>query len=216
MRITGILLLEDLEIVRKGIKMLINEQSDLNVICEAEKVATIMEKVSQTNPDVIVMNIGKPMVHSLQAVIKVKKAYPKIKIVMLTRYPHTSYVQRFSDAGADGYVLKSSSPAVLISAIRTVMDGKSFLDPAAEQKIPSEAGKEAVLKGEPGNVLTVREEDVFILVARGYSNKTIADQLNISVKTVETHKANAMKKLNVQDRVDIVNYAILKGWLNDD
>lgn len=209
-------MLEDLEIVRKGIKMLINEQSDLNVICEAEKVATIMEKVSQTNPDVIVMNIGKPMVHSLQAVIKVKKAYPKIKIVMLTRYPHTSYVQRFSDAGADGYVLKSSSPAVLISAIRTVMDGKSFLDPAAEQKIPSEAGKEAVLKGEPGNVLTVREEDVFILVARGYSNKTIADQLNISVKTVETHKANAMKKLNVQDRVDIVNYAILKGWLNDD
>lgn len=209
-------MLEDLEIVRKGIKMLINEQSDLNVICEAEKVATIMEKVSQTNPDVIVMNIGKPMVHSLQAVIKVKKAYPKIKIVMLTRYPHTSYVQRFSDAGADGYVLKSSSPAVLISAIRTVMDGKSFLDPAAEQKIASEAGKEAVLKGEPGNVLTVREEDVFILVARGYSNKTIADQLNISVKTVETHKANAMKKLNVQDRVDIVNYAILKGWLNDD
>lgn len=209
-------MLEDLEIVRKGIKMLINEQSDLNVICEAEKVATIMEKVSQTNPDVIVMNIGKPMVHSLQAVIKVKKAYPKIKIVMLTRYPHTSYVQRFSDAGADGYVLKSSSPAVLISAIRAVMDGKSFLDPAAEQKIPSEAGKEAVLKGEPGNVLTVREEDVFILVARGYSNKTIADQLNISVKTVETHKANAMKKLNVQDRVDIVNYAILKGWLNDD
>ena len=211
-----ILLAEDHETVREGIKLLIETQPDMEVVGEAGNGDACLEMVKKLAPDLVVMDISMPQLNGLQATKKLKKAQPEIKILMLTRHTDDGYIQQLIRAGANGYVLKQSAPEELIRAVRAVASGAGYLDPALTQKVMSGYGiRSNTLRGETKAEITDRETEVLRLTAWGHSNKEIGVRMDISVKTVETHKANAMRKLGIGSRIDIVRYAILQGWLED-
>jgi DNA-binding NarL/FixJ family response regulator len=139
-----------------------------------------------------------------------------VKILTLSRHTDDGYLQQLLAAGANGYVLKQSAPTNLINAIREVANGNAYLDPALTRKvIGGYAERASSLRGESQKELTDRESEVLRLISLGYSNKEIGTSLDLSVKTIEVHKANAMRKLGISGRIDIVRYAILQGWMQD-
>jgi two-component system, NarL family, response regulator NreC len=209
-----IVLAEDHNTVREGIKLLINAQKDMEVVGEAENGNEVIKKVEKLAPDVIVMDISMPELNGLKATRRLKKINPKIKVLTLTRHTDNAYLQQLLSAGVSGYVLKQSAPAELVRAIRAVFSGKNYLDPALTNKVFSDYMSGAPsLRGEGKSGLTDRESNILRLIALGYTNKEIGEQIQISVKTVEAHKANAMRKMGMKTRVDIVRYAVLQGWL---
>lgn len=211
-----ILLAEDHETVRAGIKMLVDAQPDMTVVGEADNGEIAIRKAGELLPDIIVMDISMPGVNGLTATKRIKQISPKIKILTLTRHTDDGYLQQLLKAGVNGYVLKQSAPAELIKAIRTVGEGKAYLDPALTEKVMGGYLKQQTALSNAEKVeISARESEVIRLIAWGHSNKEIASRMDISVKTVEAHKANAMRKLGIANRIDIVRYAILQGWLED-
>lgn len=212
-----ILLAEDHEIVRNGIKLLINEQDDMEVVGEADNGDAAVQLAGELVPDIVIMDISMPKTNGLKATRRLKRMLPAIKILTLTRHMNNGYVQQLIQAGVSGYVLKQSAPTELINAIRAVGDDNSFLDATVTQTVMNSLARhQGRLQNENKTDITEREEEVLRFTARGFSNKHIGEQLDISVKTVETHKSNAMRKLGISDRVDVVNYAILKGWMDEE
>jgi DNA-binding NarL/FixJ family response regulator len=162
------------------------------------------------------MDISMPGMNGLVATKKLKELHPDIVIVTLTRHADDAYLQELLRAGASGYVLKQSAPSELIQAIRAAAAGGQYLDSTLTARVTAGfIGREGRRLTQPGAAPSERESEVLRLIAFGYSNKEIANQLALSVKTVEAHKANAMRKLALSGRIDIVNYAILQGWLKD-
>lgn len=213
---TRILLAEDHATVREGIKLLVNKQLDMEVIGEADDGAGALEKAQDLKPDMVVMDVSMPGMNGLLATKKLRRMCPSVKILTLTRHTDDGYLQQLIKAGVNGYVLKQSAPSELINAIRAVSDGKSYIDPSLATKVMGGfVGRSASLRGENASEVTDREMEVLRLVAWGHSNKEIAQKLDISVKTVEAHKTNTMRKLGMKSRIDIVRYAILRGWLQD-
>lgn len=210
-----ILLAEDHETVREGIKLLIDSQADMQVIGEAGNGEIAVKLAKELNPDILVMDVSMPRLNGLKATKKLKQVCPQVKILTLTRHTDDGYLQQLIGAGANGYVLKQSAPTELINAIRAVGAGDSYLDPTLTQKVMRGYVSRSTLRGETKTEITDREAEVLRLIARGYSNKEIAAQTNISVKTVEAHKANSMRKLGIGSRIGIVRYAILQGWLEE-
>ncbi|MGI9034749.1 MAG: response regulator transcription factor [Pyrinomonadaceae bacterium] len=211
-----ILLAEDHEIVREGIKLLIEAQADMQVIGEAGDGEIAIKLAQQLKPDVVVMDVSMPHLNGLKATGRIKSVCPQVKILTLTRHTNDGYLQQLIQAGADGYVLKQSAPTELIGAIRTVGAGSSYLDPALTKKVMNGyVSRSAQQRGESKVGMTAREADVLRLIAWGYSNKEIGGRMKLSVKTIEAHKANAMRKMEMRSRIDIVRYAILQGWLQD-
>ena len=211
----NIVLAEDHNTVREGIKMLVNAQPDMQVVDEAENGEIAIKKVREHRPDVLVMDISMPEMNGLRATKRLKSEFPDIKILTLTRHEDDSFLEQLISAGASGYVLKQSAPAELINAIRTVASGRSYLDPSLAGKVMSGYAVRTLRGDEQAGSVSGRELEVLRCIALGYANKEIATRLNLSVKTVEAHKANAMRKLNMRGRIDIVRYAILMGWLED-
>jgi DNA-binding NarL/FixJ family response regulator len=210
-----IFIADDHETVREGIKLIIEEQPDMNVIGEANNGLDAVNRAKELQPDVIVMDVSMPELNGLKATQKLKKLCPKIKVLTLTRHSDDAYLQQLIQAGASGYVLKQSVPAELIRAIRTVAGGNSYIDPTLTNKLFGGYASRSALRGERKNELTDREAEVLRMIAWGYSNKEIAVRMDVSVKTIEAHKSNAMKKMDMSSRIDIVRYAILQGWLQD-
>jgi DNA-binding NarL/FixJ family response regulator len=212
-----ILIVEDHEIVREGVRVMLNSQSDMEVVGEASDGRMALRMATEMKPDIVVMDISMPDMNGLQATEKLKQQYPDMKIVTLTRHTDLGFLQQILAAGASGYVLKQSASKELLRAIRAVATGGKHLDPAIASKVIDGFAPERP-KTQPGhNVnLSDRESEVLRLIAVGYSNKEIAAQMEISVKTVEVHKANAMRKLEMRSRIDIVRYAVLQGWLQGD
>jgi two-component system response regulator NreC len=207
---------DDHQVMRDGLRMLINSQVDMEVVGEAENGRIAIGLAQELEPDVIVMDVSMPELNGLQATERVKQLRPEIKVLTLTRHTDDCYLKQLFQAGANGYVLKSSASGELIRAIRAVVAGKTYLDATMTEHIVETAvGRRVVSGPDPKKFLTPREEDVLRDTARGYANKEIAARLSISVKTVETHKANAMQKMRMTSRIDIVRYALLKGWLDD-
>ncbi|MFL6466931.1 MAG: response regulator [Pyrinomonadaceae bacterium] len=212
-----VLIAEDHQTVREGIKLLVDGQPDMEVIGEAGDGATAIAMYEKLQPDLIVMDISMPVLNGLKATKQLRNKFPKSRILTLTRHSDDGYLRQLIAAGASGYVLKQSAPSELINAIRTIGNGNSFLDPSLTQKVlGGYASKTESLRGENHGDLSNRESEVLKLIAFGYSNKEIATRLSLSVKTVEAHKANAMRKLGITSRIDIVKYAILQNWLQDD
>jgi DNA-binding NarL/FixJ family response regulator len=209
-----IVLAEDHKTVREGIKMLVNAQSDMEVVGEAGDGAAAIKSVRDKRPDVIVMDISMPEMNGLKATRKLKAEFPDVKILTLTRHSDDSFLEQLIGAGASGYILKQSAPAELINAIRTVGGGNAYLDTSLTEKVMGGFLSRS-LRGDRRSEVSDREMEVLRLIALGYSNKEIGTRLELSVKTVEAHKANAMRKLNMRGRIDIVRYAILQGWLED-
>ena len=211
-----VLLADDHVVVREGLKRLIDEQPDIVVVGEAGDGAATIQKALELKPDVIVMDISMPGMNGLVATKKLKELRHDIVIVTLTRHADDAYLQELLRAGASGYVLKQSAPSELIQAIRATAAGGQYLDSTLTARVTAGfIGREGRRPTQPGAAPSDRESEVLRLIAFGYSNKEIANQLALSVKTVEAHKANAMRKLGLSGRIDIVNYAILQGWLKD-
>lgn len=211
-----IILAEDHAMVREGLKALISAQPDMEVVGNASDGAEAVHRAQELLPDLVIMDISMPKMSGLKATETLKHLCPKVKVLMLTRHTDTGFLQRLFQAGASGYVLKQSPSDELIRAIRAVAGGKSYLDPSVTEKVVTKyAHRPSTLDPGQQGKLSEREEAVLRLIAWGYTNKEIAAQLEISVKTVEAHKANTMKKLDLHSRIDIVRYAVLQGWLQE-
>lgn len=211
-----IVLAEDHEIVREGIKLLVDAQPDMEVVGEAGDGEAAIGEVTRLGPDLVLMDISMPGMNGLTATKRLRRSSPDLKILMLTRHTDDGYLQQLIEAGANGYVLKQSAPTELINAIRAVGAGNAYLDPALTSKVMGGyAGSSVNVRGENKNKLTGRENEVLRLIALGYSNKEIAANLKLSVKTIEAHKSNAMNKLGVTSRIGIVRYAILQNWIQE-
>jgi len=211
-----VLLADDHITVRQGLKLLIDSQSDMSVVSEASDGRETIEKARTLRPDVVVMDISMPGMNGLVATRTLKQIQPESIIVILTRHGDDAYLQELLRAGADGYVLKQSAASELLQAIRATASRGRYLDSALTARVTAgflaRTGRRAQTTG---ITLSDRESEVLRLIAAGYSNKEIATQLDLSVKTVEVHKANAVRKLGLKGRIDIVKYALLQGWLSD-
>ena len=212
-----ILLADDHVVVRQGLKLLIEGQKDMIVVSEAGDGASAVQQAHELKPDVIIMDISMPGMNGLVATRTLKRSLPDAVIVTLTRHSDDAYLQELMRAGASAYVLKQSAPVELIQAIRACAAGGQYLDSALTARVTAGfLGRDLKKLNQAAASPSERESAVLRLIAGGYINKEIASRLTLSVKNVEAHKANAMRKLGLNGRIDIVKYAILQGWLKDD
>lgn len=206
-----VFLVDDHPIVREGLKTLINAQHDMEVIGEASDGESAQTHILACQPDIVVMDIAIPKLNGLVLTERLRSENATLKVLGLSIHEDMGYWQRMLKAGASGYMLKRSAADALIAAVRVVAGGETYIDPAIASKLvgnlvgPAGSG--------PAERLSEREADVVRLIAQGYSNKEIAVQLHLSIKTVETYKARAMQKLGLSSRVDLVRYATEQGWL---
>lgn len=209
-----VLLADDHAVVREGLKALINGHLDMEVVGEAADGRAVCSKTTELSPDVVVMDVSMPFVNGVEATREVRRLRPEIKVLALTVHEERSYLRELMEAGAAGYVLKRSAAEDLVHALRVVARGDVYLDPSVTAVV---LGKLTRTRFQDSHrpELSERETEVLQLIARGHSNKEIAERLKISVKTVETYKARSMEKLGLTGRADIVRFAVYQGWLKD-
>ena len=209
-----VVLAEDHESVRQGLRLLLETKDDIEIVADAANGRVALDRVKALKPDVAVLDLAMPEMNGLAATKAIKQSVPQVNVVALTRHADDAYVQELLSAGASGYVLKQSPIEELLKAIRAVAAGDRYLDSTLVAR-----NAKAYLSrysSEPSRPpITDREASVLRLMAIGHSNKEIASSLDIAVKTVEVHKANAMRKLDLKGRIDVVRYAVLNGWLQD-
>jgi two-component system, NarL family, response regulator NreC len=207
-----VLLAEDHETVRDGLKLLLQSQPDIEVVGEVADGQAAVDRAQRLKPHVVIMDLSMPGMNGLSATRMLKQNAPDVAVVALTRHDDEAYVKELLGAGASGYVLKQSSFSELLRAVRAAAAGGRYLDAALAGRA-DEGSSRRRLPIRPA--VTEREAHVLRLMALGHSNKEIADQLGIAVKTVEVHKANGMRKLGLRGRIDVVRYAVLNGWLQE-
>jgi len=212
LQVIRVVLADDHETVRHGLKLLVDAQPDMQVVGEAGTGRGAVQHASCLRPAVLVLDVSMPDVGGLDAAREIAGSAPRVAIVALTRHSDEGYVHALLDAGVSAYVLKQSASAELLKAIRAVATGARYLDVALAKR--AAGAFVAKYETEPAGI-SDREAEVLRLVAVGYSNKDIAARLDLSVKTIEVHKANAMRKLELRGRVDIVRHALRHGWLDD-
>jgi DNA-binding NarL/FixJ family response regulator len=211
-----ILLVEDHETVRQGLKLLIDREADFVVADEAANGAEAIERGRLQNLDVVVMDLSMPGVSGVVATRKLKELRPDLPIVILTRHADETFLQELLRAQASAYVLKQSPHTELFRAIRAVASGQQYIDPALTHHLAAPfvaQERKRAARGLPA--VTDREGEVLRWVSQGYSNKEIAGKLDVSTKTIEVHKANAMRKLGLRGRIELLRYALHQGWLHD-
>lgn len=206
-----VLLADDHAMVREGLKALLSSQDDVEVVGEVANGLQVLEAANGYAPDIVVMDISMPELNGVETTKKLRNMHPDILIIILSVHEEAGYLRSLLAAGVAGYVLKRSASETLVSAIRSVADGGVYLDPAFSSTLAQTVG--GALRTLHAPSLSERETNVLRLIALGYSNKEIAAQLNLSVKTVETYKARAMQKLELNSRVAIVEYAAQQGWI---
>jgi DNA-binding NarL/FixJ family response regulator len=207
-----IFLADDHAVVREGLKALVNRQSDMEVVGEAADGRSARGQLSACGADIAVVDLSMPEMNGMQLTEWLGRECPHIRVLVLTVHEDTIYLKRLLEAGARGYLLKRAASAELVHALRKVAAGEIYLDPmVAHNFVARQLSEESYPK--PKSALTDRELEVARLVAQGYSNKEIGSRLDISVKTVETHKARVMEKLGFESRVELVRYGLDEGWL---
>ncbi len=213
---TRVLIAEDHAIVRRGIRLLLDDQLDVEVVGEAGDGREAIELVEQVKPDVVLMDLAMPNVNGLEATRIIRKRYPEVQVVALTVHESDEYFFEMIDAGAAGYVLKGANPLLLLEAIRTAHQGDVFLHPPLITKLVRDylrrtGSEEARALYDD---LTNREREVLRLVAEGHTNQEIAVLLSISLSTVQTHRTHVMEKLKLRKRSELIDYALRQGILN--
>lgn len=213
-----VLIADDHAIVREGIRMILDLHDDIEVVGEANDGIEATLQASKLAPDVVLMDIAMPGLGGLEATLEIHKTNPQIKILVLTQYDDNEYIFRLLKAGAAGYVLKKTVGNDLVSAIRTVFEGKSFIDPSIADKIIDGFLKQPEIADEEATYdrLSEREKQVLKLIAEGYTMKQIASSLTLSIKTVMTHRTNIMEKLAIHNRTELIKFAIRKGLIRTD
>jgi DNA-binding NarL/FixJ family response regulator len=211
MKRIAVFLVDDHAIVRDGLKLLINGQTDMHVVGEAEHGRNLAQFVHDSGAEVVIMDVSMPGVGGARATADLKIQRPGIVVLALTRHGEKGYLQQMLDSGVSGYVLKQAPAGELLNALRTVCRGGTYIDPSIAGKIiPRHNGRRLP----PGDrLLTEREQEIATMIALGHTNKEVASLLGISVKTVEAHKTNVMEKLEITSRADLVRFAIMQGWL---
>jgi len=210
----SILLAEDHKIVREGTRQLLEQSADMQVVGEAADGLEAVRLAAEIQPDVIVMDVRLPRLNGIEATRSITARYPKIKVLILSAYDDDSYVFPLLEAGASGYLLKTSSGAELAEAIRQVYAGQTALSPRISAKIVNRlGGRQAYRTSSMPEGLTEREMDVLRAAAHGQANKAIALQLGITAQTVQVHLRNIFGKLGVGSRSEAVARAIQNGWI---
>ncbi|MBE3580423.1 MAG: response regulator transcription factor [Thermoanaerobacteraceae bacterium] len=211
-----VMLVEDHVVVREGLKALLAAEEDVVIVGEASTGEEALEVAARTDPQVVVMDLRLPRMSGIEATRALRQAFPNLGVVVLSMYDDENTILRALKAGASGYVLKRAGVSQLVEAIRLVAQGEVYLDPAVSRRVVEGLQRTGVGGGrtaeEEGPELTPGEQEILRLVAKGLTNAEIARRLFISVKTVQAHRANLMKKLGVHDRVDLVKYALRKGF----
>jgi len=205
-----VVIADDHGIVRSGIRLLLEKQADIEVVAEAADGIEARDTVVRERPDLAILDVKMPGLTGLQATREIKAQAPEVSILILSMHDDERYLFEALKAGASGYVLKSQADTDLLAAIRSVERGEPFLSPAAQQALI----RDVLERGEQaGSELTPREEEIVKMVAEANTSREIAQMLHLSEKTVENHRANAMKKLGMKDRVELVRYAIRQGLI---
>ena len=210
-----IILVDDHRVFREGLRSLVDTQTDMNVVAEAEEGRAAWQLAIEHRPNVVIMDVTMPVMGGAEATRLIRRDCPDTKVLALTVHEVGGYLRQLLEAGASGYLLKRVAFEELVRAVRVVAAGGRYLDPNISDQVVGN------LIGAPpaGNTaereLTGREAEVARLLTRGHINREIAEQLDVSVKTVETYKARIMDKLNLRSRADLVRYAIRLGWLHE-
>jgi DNA-binding NarL/FixJ family response regulator len=204
-----ILIADDHGIVRGGLKLLIERQPDMQVVAEAEDGVVAFEQALATRPDLCVLDVSMPRMTGLQAARQIRSHLPDTQVLALSMHDDERYVFDALKAGASGYVLKREVDQALLNAIRAVSRGEAFLTGAVEHTIVREWMNDS--SSGPADPLSPREQEVLKLIAEAHTNKQIAEILHLAEKTVESHRANLLRKLGMRDRVELVRYAIRRG-----
>ncbi len=204
-----VLLADDHAVVRKGIRDFLEEDPGLIVVAEAGDGAEAWAMIAQHNPHVAVLDIRMPHLTGVELTRRIKEHYPHVRVLILTAYDDETYVLALLRAGADGYLLKTAESRELLAAVKQVYAGKSFIDPTIAPTVIA-----SLIKPPPGDQLTERELEVVQGVAKGWTNREIAQQLGISDRTVQGHIANAFAKLHVASRTELVTVSLQRGLIN--
>lgn len=214
-----IVIADDHAVVRTGFSMILNFQEDMEVVDTAAEGVEAYQKVMQHRPDVLIMDLSMPPGESgLIATSKIMESFPETKILILTMYDDDEYLFHVLRNGAKGYILKNAPDEQLISAVRTVYRGDTYIDPKMTTSLVNEfvnnSNQDGKNTNDPFRILSKRELEVLPLIAKGYGNKDIAEKLFISVKTVEAHKTHIMQKLELKSKPELVEYALKKKLLD--
>ncbi len=211
-----ILLADDHIVMRTGLRALLERQPDMEVVGESENGRETVELAASLRPDVVVMDVGMPVLNGIEASKTIVTQSPRTAVVILSMHADESYVMRALSAGARGYLLKDSGAGDLISAIQAVSQGKSFFSPKVSRILAEDYVRVLKQKGavDTYDLLTGREREILQLLAEGKANKEVATDLNISTYTVETHRSHILQKLNLHNSAELVLYAVRKGIIS--
>jgi DNA-binding NarL/FixJ family response regulator len=214
MRNIKVLLADDHTVVRQGLRSLLAIEEDIEIVGEAESGRQAVQMAKQLLPDVVVMDIAMPSLNGLEATRQITKELPATKVLVLSSYSDDEYVQRLTEAGAVGYLIKQSAANDLLKAIRETQKGNAFFSPSISRRL-LDRYREAFASGQPvrktAERLTSRESEVLQLIAEGRANKQMAGDLCISIKTVEKHRQTLMNKLKIHEVAGLTRYALAKG-----
>jgi DNA-binding NarL/FixJ family response regulator len=211
-----ILLADDHTLMRHGLRKIIEEQPDWEVVAETGDGREAVRLALELKPDVAILDIAMPLLNGIEATRQIARRAPPVRILILSMYSDESYIVQALRAGAHGYLLKDSADVDLIRAVTAVRQGKSFFSPVVAKVMLDDYVRRLADKGitDRFDSLSEREREIFQLIAEGHSNKEIADLINLSVSTVETHRAHIMEKLDVHNTAEIVLYAVRKGVIS--
>jgi two-component system, NarL family, response regulator NreC len=213
-----VLLADDHAILREGLAMMVGSQPDLEVVAQARGGREALQLANELQPDVVVLDVSMPDLAGPEVAEQLRQQCPDTRVLALTRHADPGYLRRMLRAGAHGYVVKRAATDTLLGAIRTVAEGGSYVDPTVAGAYITRSVQRADPTSDPRVRLPLseREEQVLRLIAWGKSNKEVAAQLGISVKTAEFYKASALDKLQLRTRTDILRYALAEGWLGEE
>lgn len=211
-----VLLADDHRLVRAGLRALLQSIERVQVVAEAGNGHEAIQLTEQHQPDIVIMDIGMPELNGLEAAARMVKLSPAPRIIILSMHASEEYVRRSLQAGAAGYLLKGAEPAELELALQAVMRGETYLTPAVSKQLVQDYLQGGGTKSDPLQDLTPRQREVLQLVAEGHSTKEIASKLNLSIKTVETHRGELMNRLDIHDVAGLVRYAIRTGLVTPD
>ncbi len=217
MELIRVLIIDDHELVRAGIRALLEKSEDIRVVGEAGEGHEALASIRKTNPDVALLDISLPGLNGLEVAAKARRDFPRVRIVFLSMHSNEEYVLQALKIGASGYVLKQASTRELELAVRSAKKGETFLSPAISNTVVQDymarlkGGRARKAGVNPFEVLTSRQREILQLIAEGLSSKEIAQKLGLSINTIEVHRANLMDRLNIHDIAGLVRYAVQTG-----
>lgn len=211
-----ILLADDHVMMRGGVRLMLERQPGLKVVAEASDGREAVELVASTNPDLAILDAAMPNLNGIDAARQITQRHPKVGVIILSMHSDESYVLRALSAGARGYLLKDSTETDLVGAVRAVSGGKAWFSPAISAMLVDDYVRQMRQRGveDSYELLTPREREVLQLLAEGKANKDVANILNLSLYTVETHRANMLQKLNLHNTAELILYAVRKGVIS--